>query len=163
GIPIGTPAYISPEQCLGRDVDARTDIYSLGIILFEVLTGRLPFAGSTVAEVMTRHVQEMPPAPSSIRNLSPEVEKLILCCIDKEGTTRVQPAAEVRELAAEILRGRTPPAARQSHPDAALPRLEPKRALPLRQPGNLPAPQTSLVGRQELVESVGQILTTRGV
>jgi eukaryotic-like serine/threonine-protein kinase len=62
GVNVGTPHYMSPEQCRGQKVDARADLYSLGVLLYETLTGRLPFDGATPLEIWQAHV-EMPPAP----------------------------------------------------------------------------------------------------
>ncbi|MCW5860841.1 MAG: serine/threonine protein kinase, partial [Caldilineales bacterium] len=70
---IGSPAYMSPEQATGQAVDARSDIYSLGVVLFEMATGRVPFLAETPTAVLLRHVQEPPPPPA---DLNPNLPKL---------------------------------------------------------------------------------------
>jgi eukaryotic-like serine/threonine-protein kinase len=67
GITVGTPAYISPEQCQGLAVDGRSDLYSLGVVLYEVATGYLPFETKSLAEALYRHVNVRPPAPRGVR------------------------------------------------------------------------------------------------
>jgi serine/threonine-protein kinase len=63
---MGTPAYMSPEQCNGQKVDGRSDIFSLGVILYELLTGRKPFKGDTMPSLMFAIMKEEPPDPSSV-------------------------------------------------------------------------------------------------
>jgi serine/threonine protein kinase/tetratricopeptide (TPR) repeat protein len=86
---LGTPAYIAPEQCDRRSVDARTDIYALGILLFELITGRLPFKAEHPVELILKHIQTPPPHPSRWRaDLSPEIETVILRALDKNPANR---------------------------------------------------------------------------
>src|SRR5262249_37887862 len=76
---LGTPHYTSPEQARGIDVDHRTDIYALGVMAFEMILGRLPFEGATVGDLLCAHIQNPPPAPSSIWPQIPApLERLIL-------------------------------------------------------------------------------------
>lgn len=90
----GTPLYMSPEQIRGTDVDFRSDIYSLGCTLFEVLTGRPPFISG---EVMYHHMYTPPPAPSEIDPEIPaEVDRLILSCLEKDKAARVASADDLR-------------------------------------------------------------------
>ena len=91
GVMIGTPEYMSPEQVEGKEVDARSDIYSLGIILYEMVTGRLPFEGDTPFSVGVKQKSETPHDP---RQLNPQVPeefgRLVLRCLEKEKPKRFQ-------------------------------------------------------------------------
>jgi serine/threonine protein kinase len=89
---------MSPEQFDGKDLDERTDIYSLGVVLFELLTGRMPFTGSTPIAVAMKHKTEMPPLPRALRHDLPAwVERLILACLAKEPERRIASMAELRD------------------------------------------------------------------
>lgn len=96
GMMIGTPEYMSPEQVEGKEVDQRSDIYSLGVILFEMLTGRVPFEGETPLGVAVKHKTEPPPDP---RELEPQIpgglSQLVLRCLEKDRAKRYQSAGEV--------------------------------------------------------------------
>ncbi len=96
---VGTLLYISPEQINGRDADFRSDIYTLGISLFEAVTGRLPFERTTDYGLMHAHMLESPPRPRHYkRGLPKELEKVILKAIEKEPNNRLQSAAEFHEM-----------------------------------------------------------------
>jgi len=95
---IGTPNYISPEQCTGQAVDPRSDIYSLGVILYEMLTGRTPFASQNTSTVLLRHLQEPPAPPSRFRaGLSRELEHTVLRALAKNPSQRFSSAAQFAE------------------------------------------------------------------
>jgi serine/threonine protein kinase len=102
GAAVGTPYYMSPEQALGESVDHRTDIYSLGAILFEMVIGRPPFEGESGLAVALKHKSELPRRP---RELNPEVpenlDRLIIKCLAKKREDRYQSA---EELLAELVR-----------------------------------------------------------
>jgi len=102
GTVMGTPQFMSPEQCTGRGVDHRTDIYALGVILFLIYCGRLPFESESVAEVMTAQLMQPPPKPSEFAHLSPPLENLILSCLDKNPANRPVSAAELGMRLREI-------------------------------------------------------------
>ncbi|GAB2777730.1 protein kinase domain-containing protein [Streptomyces daliensis] len=94
GMVVGTPQYLSPEQALGRGVDARSDLYSVGIMLFELLTGRLPFDADSPLAIAYAHVQEEPPVPSSINQaIPPAVDAMIARTLKKNPNERF-PSAE---------------------------------------------------------------------
>lgn len=94
---LGTAAYFSPEQAKGESVDARTDLYSAGVVLFEMLTGRPPFRGETSVAVAYQHVSEKPPKPSSINSkVSPALDTVVLHALAKDRFARYQSAVEFR-------------------------------------------------------------------
>ncbi len=99
GVLLGTPQYMSPEACESRaTVDGRTDIYAIGILLFQMCTGRLPFDGESMGEVLVKQIQQLPPAPRAINpNLPPAVEQLILRCLAKNPDARFPTMAQLRE------------------------------------------------------------------
>jgi serine/threonine protein kinase/predicted Zn-dependent protease len=93
GVLIGTPEYMSPEQTEFRDVDQRSDIYSLGIIMYEMLTGRIPFEGETPISVAMKHKSEKPLDPAKFNpQLSLDVSRIILTCLEKQREKRYQSA-----------------------------------------------------------------------
>jgi serine/threonine protein kinase len=98
GTAMGTPAYVSPEQCQGIDLDGRSDLYSLGVVLYEVATGYLPFAARTMSEAVYKHVNMPPPPPRQVRPDVPEaIEAIILRCLAKRPDQRFAGAAELRD------------------------------------------------------------------
>jgi serine/threonine-protein kinase len=90
GIVMGTPAYMSPEQCEGRGlIDHRTDIYALGILLYEMLSGRVPFQGEGYGEVLVQHMTQVPQKPSTIRGvLNPHLEAVCMKALEKRPDNR---------------------------------------------------------------------------
>ena len=95
---VGTLLYISPEQINGRDADFRSDIYTLGISLFEAVTGRLPFERKTDYGLMHAHIMENPPRPRRLKSdLPKELEKIILTSIEKDPNNRYQSAHDFHE------------------------------------------------------------------
>jgi len=100
GIAMGTPYYMSPEQARGVDVDHRTDIYALGIILFELFTGSRPFTGNSLIALINHHLSTPPPKPRELsEKISEELEQLILGCLAKEPHERPQTVQEfLKEL-----------------------------------------------------------------
>jgi len=96
GVVMGTLRYMSPEQVLGKELDARTDLFSLGVVLYEMTTGRLPFSGSHASEVMDRILHAQPEAISRFNyNVPPELEWIVRKCLEKDRDTRYQSAHEL--------------------------------------------------------------------
>ena len=98
GVIIGTPEYMAPEQAEGRDIDHRVDIYALGAILFEMVTGRVPFEGTTPLSIVLKHRSEPPTDPQTINaQISAGLSRIILKCLAKSRDDRYQSAAAVLE------------------------------------------------------------------
>ena len=109
GVVMGTPAYMSPEQITGRDVDLRTDIFSLGILLYETASGRRPFEGSTSIELASAILRDTPSPLGDLRSdLPADLARLIERCLEKDPRRRVQTASEVWRELREIGRSPTP-------------------------------------------------------
>ncbi|GGP70317.1 protein kinase domain-containing protein [Streptomyces melanogenes] len=103
GMVVGTPQYLSPEQALGRGVDARSDLYSVGIMLFQLLTGRIPFDADSPLAIAYAHVQEEPVAPSTVnRSIPPAVDALVARALKKNPNERFPSAAAMRDEIARI-------------------------------------------------------------
>lgn len=99
GETLGTPHYMSPEQCVSKSVDVRSDIYSLGCVMYECLTGEAPFSADSVYECMHKHLQEEP-APFKSRNaskISSAMEQVVFHCLEKAAEDRPQTADELRQ------------------------------------------------------------------
>ena len=108
GLSLGTPTYMSPEQIEGVAIDGRSDIYALGCVLFELITGRAPFEGPTPLAVAVQHQVDPPPDPrEESEDITEEISQLILRCLEKEPGERYQTA---EDLLAEIDRIRHPAA-----------------------------------------------------
>ena len=106
GVMVGTPEYMSPEQAEVKEVDQRSDIYSLGIILYEMVTGRVPFEGETPLGIAMKHKSEEPKDPRELNAQIPEnLSRVILRCMGKDKEKRYQSAGEVRSELVSIEEG----------------------------------------------------------
>ncbi|WP_324788320.1 protein kinase domain-containing protein [Streptomyces sp. H51] len=104
GMVVGTPQYLSPEQAMGRQVDERSDLYSVGCMLFEMVTGRLPFDGDAPLTIAYQHVQAPAPVPSQVNASVPEsVDRLIATALAKDPAQRHQSADAMREAVQALL------------------------------------------------------------
>ncbi|RJQ73243.1 Stk1 family PASTA domain-containing Ser/Thr kinase [Pseudonocardiaceae bacterium YIM PH 21723] len=106
---IGTAQYLSPEQARGEAVDARSDVYAAGCVLFELLCGEPPFTGDSPVAVAYQHVREDPPEPSSVNpDVSPALDAIVLKAMSKNPANRYQSAAEMRADLVRVLSGQRP-------------------------------------------------------
>jgi serine/threonine protein kinase/Tfp pilus assembly protein PilF len=94
----GTPAYVSPEQIKGLPPDARSDLYSLGVLLYEMLTGTLPFKAASAREILLKHQAEVPRDPRELNpGISAGLSQVVMKCLEKDPGARFQSAAEIRQ------------------------------------------------------------------
>jgi eukaryotic-like serine/threonine-protein kinase len=141
GVVLGTAAYLAPEQAQGGPVDARSDLYSLGCVLYELLCGSPPFgsgAGSPLVAVATQHLHQ-PPEPPSAHNpqVDPGLDAVVLTALAKQPDQRYQRAVDLQDALQQVLAGRAVAAGPHGRPAAAVP-TEPLPGLPDRI-GVLPA------------------------
>jgi len=168
GVGVGTPAYMSPEQGQGGEVDARADVYSLGVVLYEMLTGRLPFDAETPLAVVLKHITDPLPLPRTVNPAIPEpVERVILKALAKEPAGRYagagKMAAALRQAlvkagtfpeAAPLSAGSAPP------PPQAVPPLEKER---VESPARRKLPRWAFaLGGVALMALIGLILAATG-
>jgi serine/threonine-protein kinase len=121
---VGTPGYMCPEQARGEPMDSRGDLYSVGVIIFELLTGQLPFAGKSTMDMLLAHATEEPPTFSAIGAsewVPPNVERVVQACLAKEPTERPTNARELAERFEAALEGMRP-AQQELPPALAIPR-----------------------------------------
>lgn len=130
GLSMGTPTYMSPEQAAGQSTDARSDVYSLGIMLYELAVGRPPFVISSITEAIRYHTQEPPPPPRSINpDLPVRLEQIILKALVKDPDQRWPNAAALAEALGDFLPKRArggAPAKTQATPEVPTPTSQPE-------------------------------------
>src|SRR5262245_51316374 len=113
---VGTPAYMAPEQLTGKEVTQRSDIYALGLVLYELFTGKRVFEAKSIQELISLHEKSTPPTPSShVKDINPLVERVILRCLEKDPKARPASAVQVAlalpggdPLQAALAMGETP-------------------------------------------------------
>jgi beta-lactam-binding protein with PASTA domain/tRNA A-37 threonylcarbamoyl transferase component Bud32 len=119
---LGTTDYVSPEQALGHEVNGQSDIYSLGVVLFEMLTGEPPFSGDTPVAVAYKHVREAAPRPSDrVLDVPPDLDTIVVSAMEKDLDVRYQSADDLRDDLVRFGRGKPPSAAPVTAAVAELP------------------------------------------
>jgi tRNA A-37 threonylcarbamoyl transferase component Bud32 len=152
GTVMGTPAYMSPEQCLGEDLDGRSDIYSAGVVLFEMLCGVVPFNSPTATAVVMQHVQQAPP-PLRVLNvsISPAVEAVVLRALAKRREDRQQSAKQLADELSAAVAGTSAPLYTGAHGFAAESFSPSHAAMTMVQPQlKLPAPPAAPARRRHV-------------
>jgi serine/threonine protein kinase len=124
GMILGTIHYMSPEQALGKTIEGRTDVFSLGVVLYEMTTGRRPFGGETITETMTQIIRDEPAEPVSVNpGISPAMNEIIQRCLRKNAAERFTAAELVTALDAQLGRAKTAPYTNANAVTAATPTL----------------------------------------
>jgi serine/threonine protein kinase len=105
GYTLGTPEYMSPEQCIGAPVEPRTDFYAFGVLMYEALTGEIPIRGNNRRELLELHQRAVPPSMQKRRpdlNLPEELDAIVMACMSKRAAERPRSARELERLLAQV-------------------------------------------------------------
>jgi serine/threonine protein kinase/tetratricopeptide (TPR) repeat protein len=157
GVVMGTPAYMSPEQAAGRLLDHRTDIFSLGVVLHEMATGRRPFEGSSSAELVSAILRDTPPSVTDARpDLPSDLARIIRRCLEKDPSHRVQTARDVSNEFRDLARQTSQKLA------AATTSTSSSRAVPAADSGISQADEVSGVKRHAIALTIAAILLVIG-
>jgi len=108
GVVVGTAAYMSPEQAQGRSVDSRSDVFSLGVVLYEMATGSRPFGGESILDIAAAILRDPPPPFPRSRLLPTRVERIVMRCLEKDPTKRYQAAADLHWDLADVSKEASP-------------------------------------------------------
>ena len=171
GAAIGTISYMSPEQVRGKDLDGRTDLFSFGIVLYEMATGKLPFPGETAGVIFDAILNRAAVAPARMNpNLPADLERIISKCLEKKCELRYQHASDVRADLQRLKRNTDsvslPIRAERFH-DIEVPESTAGAISALGKPGgkimDLPVPRTSLVGRERELREAAEFLLSPNV
>jgi eukaryotic-like serine/threonine-protein kinase len=131
GAVIGTATYFSPEQAQGVPADERSDIYSLGVVLYEMLTGHPPFSGDSPVSVAYQHVSTAVSPPSTVNpDVAPDLDRIVLHALDKNPDTRYQSAEEIRKDLLLYLKGEPPASVSPDAPTQMMPPVPPATSTP---------------------------------
>ncbi len=150
GMVVGTPHYMSPEQALGRAVDARTDIFSLGVVMYEMLSGSKPFVGEAVTEVLLKIVMNEPlDIAQAAFGISPSLADIVRRCMQKQPENRFQDCEELRTALNACLREDRRISRKSNVPTVAVrasdPQLEPLPPAPMPPPPAAPPPAQTVI------------------
>jgi serine/threonine protein kinase/Flp pilus assembly protein TadD len=157
GVVMGTPAYMSPEQAAGRLLDHRTDIFSLGVVLHEMATGRRPFEGTSSAELVSAILRDTPPSVTDARpDLPSDLARIIRRCLEKDPSHRVQTARDVSNEFRDLARQTSQKLA------AATTSTSSSRAVPAADSGSPHADEVSGVKRHAIALTIAAILLVIG-
>ena len=161
---IGTPQYLSPEQIRGEKVDRRSDLYSTGCLLYELLTGKPPFEGDSPVSLAYQHVRATPVPPSQIDPLvSPQMDAIVLKALAKNPNDRYQTAQEMRDDIARLLAGQKvqaqiPPPVEDDMETMALPNDDKTQVMPSRGTATRPARALASEEDEEPTSNLGKII-----
>jgi serine/threonine protein kinase len=144
----GTPEYMSPEQAEGKALDARSDVYSLGVVVYEMITGKVPFSGTTPLSIMRGHADKPPPRPSGINpDVSSVVEAVLLKALAKKREERYQSAGEMARALEETIEARVKVTPIPPEPEVAVP--PPVVKEPVAEEVPAPAVEPAAVAKEE--------------
>ncbi|MCA9614508.1 MAG: serine/threonine protein kinase [Sandaracinus sp.] len=165
GMIFGTPQYMSPEQGMGRPTDHRSDVYALGLILYELLTGKVPFDGETFMSVIQQHLSDPPPTLRAMEpavDVPPSVEAVVYRCLDKRAGARPQSMGELAEELLAALRAAGQEAMAQRLQRFVVPMAEPTAAMALtkRKPASMAPPP---MAPAPTVDELGETLAAQPV